>query len=169
MSAQIFVTAQPLDAAAFQPYGEIFAPLPGEPADALGDGWQCWYPLGTLDGQIAWQVGLVRSEARRRTIVEMERHLERPEWVFALDQALIQGVALSHPSTPSQPDIASFKAFILQPGQGVLIQKGVWHAVGLPAAEESLFYGFALAKETPDAQENSGWVAFAGDQRIRIV
>ncbi len=157
-----------LEPTAFQPYGVIAAPLHGQTADTSGEGWQCWYPLGELDENLAWQIGLVHSEARARIITSMERHLQRPEWVFALEQPLIQAVALSHPANPAQPDAASFKAFILYPGQGVLIEKGIWHAVGLPAGDTGIQYGFVLAKETPDTQENSGWVPFAGGQTVWI-
>jgi ureidoglycolate lyase len=98
----------------------------------------------------------------------MERHLQREKWVFALDKPLIQSVALSSEEQPQQPDPQSLRAFLLQPGQGVLIEAGVWHTAGLPTVEENILYGFVLGEEPDDPQENSGWIDLPENTLVKI-
>ena len=163
------VSTQPLDPLAFRPYGRMIAPLPGQTPDFQGEGWRCWVSLAELDSGIHWQAGMVQGEKRPLVMSEMERHLERPECVFALDRAVVQTVAFSRPDTPGVPDERALKAFVIQPGQGVMMDKGVWHGVGLPAGDESIRYLFLLGSDRFTSEsENSGWVPFASEVVVQI-
>jgi ureidoglycolate lyase len=168
MRKTLSIPLEPLSPQAFSPFGQVLMPLPGQPADTSGAGWQCWYPLARMAQGIDWQIGLVRTEPRPIVLDALERHLARPEWVLALDKPLIQTVALSGPQEAGAPDASTSKAFLIQPGQGVLLAAGVWHGVGLPAGKETTQYGFVLAAQPPDPHENSGWVSFSGNVTVKI-
>ena len=169
MSAFLEVIAEPLDEDAVRPYGRMIAVPKGHIADFSGEGWQCWVPLAELEDGLQWQAGLVHSAARPLLVSEMESHLERPEIVFALDRPLVQTVALPDETNLSIPDVRSVKAFVIQPGQGLFMEKGIWHGVGLPAGVEGVLYLFLLGSgELYEAGENSGWVPFAGGMVAQV-
>lgn len=169
MTGYLEVRAEPLTQDEVKPYGRMIAVPEGHAADFSGEGWQCWVPLAELEDGLQWQAGLVRSAARPLTVSEMESHLERPEAVFALDRPLVQTVALPDAVNLSIPDVRTVKAFVVQPGQGILMEKGIWHGVGLPAGPEGAVYLFLLGSgELYEAGENSGWVPFAGGVTVRV-
>ncbi|NIV38491.1 MAG: hypothetical protein GWN58_56470, partial [Anaerolineae bacterium] len=112
-------------------------------------------------------VGIVRTDPRPLLIEALERHLDREEWVYVLNQSMIQVVALSMPAAPHQPSAESVKAFLLEPGQGVIMDRGVWHSAGLPVGDQSVYYGFVLGRSRSDTgAEGNPWVPFAGHERV---
>ncbi len=98
--------------------------------DSQGEGWQCWYPLGVVPGE--GEIGLVRSTLTEPLIEFVECHPTRSEWVYAIDKPIIQVVALSD-SKSGSADPATTKAVLLKPGDGIIIQEGVWHAPAFSA------------------------------------
>ena len=168
MNKEIEVTLEPITPETFAHFGQVIAAWPTQPPDNSGEGWRCWYPVGGLAQDTKPLIGIVESQPRPLQVSQMQRHLQREEWVFALDKPLIQTVALSGEDNPQQPDPHSLRAFLLQPGQGVLIEAGVWHAAGLPAEAEITFYGFVLGEALDDPQENSGWVKLMENTLVKI-
>jgi ureidoglycolate lyase len=109
----------------------------------------------------------VRTDPRPLQVEALERHDDREEWVYALDQPVVQVVALSAPGQPDRPDAASVAAFLLRPGQGVVVERGIWHSAGLPAGQRSVYYGFVLGPARPDAPPPTNpWIPFAGGECI---
>jgi len=169
MTQERRIAIQPIAEAAFAPFGRVAGHVTARPPDAVGDGWACWYPVGELRDAAPLLVGLVRTDSRPLQVEALERHAEREEWVYALDQPVVQVVVLSAPGEPEQPDAASAAAFLLQPRQGVVVERGVWHSVGFPAGDESAYYGFVLGQPRSDAEvTGSPWVPFAGDAYVII-
>lgn len=166
MRSEYFVRVKTLDEVDLRSYAHPVR-IGDRPPDLSGDGWQCWYPIGKLPKYI-WQIGIVRTETALRILQRMERHLDREEWVFALDKPIIQALALSFSSTPQQPDAHSVQAILLHPGEGLIIAAGVWHAVGVPARGEGAFYGFLLGEPVQDGGD-SGWVPFANNVNVIII
>jgi ureidoglycolate lyase len=150
------------------PFGRLTGTAARPTPDITGDGWVCWYPAGEPD-ESAPQLGIVRTEPRPLVVTVMERHQDREEWVYALDRPYIQVVALSTPDDPQRPDISTARAFRIEPGQGLIMARGIWHAVGLPAEDQSTLYGFLLGKPGSDPEAaNSGWVPFGGGAQVVI-
>jgi ureidoglycolate hydrolase len=161
----LMVRIEPAVPGEIKEYGIITAMDEQRAPDNSGEGWKCWYPIGELKAGNARSIGIVRTEKQSRQIEAMEQHLDREEWVFALDHPIIQVIALSTDADMKVPDPASVKAVRLEPGQGVVIFPGVWHAAGLPAAAGITLYGFALGKATrPDV--DPGWVKFADNSAV---
>ena len=168
MNKEIEVTLEPLTPETFARFGQVIAAWPAQPPDNSGEGWRCWYPIGGLAQNPKPLIGIVESQPRPLQVAEMERHPQREEWVFALDKPLVQAVALSNEEQPQQPDPHSLRAFLLLPSQGVLIEAGVWHAVGLPAGDEDTLYGFVLGEALDNPLENSGWVKLPENTLVKI-
>ena len=149
------IRPEPLSAEAFRPFGQTVMPELGAEPDISGPTWDCWYPIGRVDGQRSLELGLV--EARRLTgpISHMERHEGRAELVIALDLPILQVVApVTSGSQP--PDAASVRAFIVRPGEAVVLAPGTWHAAGAPVAGDSVRYMFGLP-EREESDVDSGW------------
>lgn len=167
MGEQRRIHAQTLTASDFEPFGRAVGLTEGRSADVGGEGWACWCPVGALQDEGPLEIGLVRSEARPLVVEALERHLDREEFVYALEQPVIQVVALTSPGGGA-PDATSAKAFLVLPGQGVIMAPGVWHGVGLPAGERAITYGFILAEAGEEPGAGSPWVTFAEGEVLRI-
>jgi ureidoglycolate lyase len=170
MGSEVRIRIQSLDKDDFLAYGRVIAPGPDQPPDLTGRGWQCWYPLGELQTDYLQQIGIDRSEPGHRTISLMERHHNREEWVFAIDKPVIQVVSLPGDTTTDRPDPKKTQAFLLLPGQGVLINKGIWHAAGIAPGEDPVLYGFVLGKGSKEDEEiDEGMFPFFDDGVVKIV
>jgi len=173
MTRERRIAIQPIAEAALAPFGRAVgisssdSHAAARPPDAAGDGWACWYPVGELRDAAPLLIGLVRTDPRSLQVEALERHDDREEWVYALDQPVVQVVALSASGQPDWPDAASAAAFLLQPGQGVVVERGVWHSAGLPAGQRSVCYGFVLGPPRPGAPPTTNpWIPFAGGERL---
>ncbi len=80
----------------------------------------------------------------------MERHVSREELLIALDKEIIQPVAICQDieDPEERPDPKTVKAFRIKPGQGIIINKGVWHSPSYPVSGDAT-YLFAIEKK-PD-------------------
>ncbi len=169
MGKKRVVFARPLTESAIGVFGRAVRRETGAPPNVSGAGWSCWFPLGELHGSASLEIGLVQTEPRSLLVEAMERHPDREEWVYAIDQAFIQVVSLSQPDDNRRPDPDRARAFVLQPGEGIVMARGTWHAPGLPATDRATLYGFALSKPMPGSvPETEGWVDFRGGVNIRV-
>jgi ureidoglycolate lyase len=149
------------------PYGKIIAIEDKGRPEIQGEGWQCWFPLGKLQNDYQLEIGMVVAAPDHLVINKMEKHPNRTEWVFAIDKPYIQVVALSDTAT-QYPDNGTVRAFMINPGEGILINKDVWHAPGIAPFNDSVLYGFVLGrtKETDEAVE-LGLVEFKDEKFFR--
>lgn len=165
---EITLDIRPLDKDVFAPFGQA-VPRPAGPPTSTGDGFDCWFGVGTLFGR---DLRLGQVAARRPTggcIAAMERHPDI-ELLMPATSPLVQVVApgrdLADPQ--EEPDAGQAIAFLLQPGEAVVIAPGVWHAAALPACEETLYW-FAGLPHAPEAgREASPWIGFAGGAVLRL-
>jgi ureidoglycolate hydrolase len=169
MGKERVVFAQPLVESAIEVFGRAVRRETGAPPSASGAGWSCWFPLGQLHESAPLEIGLVQTEPRSLVVGAMERHPDREEWVYAIDQPLIQLVSLSEAADTRRPDPDRARAFFLQPGEGIIMARGTWHAPGFPATNLVTLYGFALSKPVPDSvAETEGWIDFRGGDTVRV-
>ena len=125
MSREYVVTAEPLTVGEFAPYGQAILP-PQHPAPKRGDDWDCWFPLGTFSvGTQA--VGIVTTRPTLAPITAMERE-PKTEFLLPITGPLIQAVALpgNLSDHSEEPDGATVRAFIIQPGQAIIMAPGTW-------------------------------------------
>lgn len=168
MVKEYLIKFQSLNQENFQHFGTVISPEPDQEPDLIGDGWQCWYPLGELQTDYPQQIGIVCSESGYRTVSQMERHQNRKEWIFAIDKPVIQVVSLPSEKEKDRPNPKNAQAFLLLPGQGVLINKGVWHAAGIAPGEDQVLYGFVLGKKSEAEGEDPGMIPYKNNEIIII-
>ena len=125
----VILPVEPFSAEAFAPFGVAI----GEPArapDVAGPASRLW--LIPFEGEGGFQLAFMRFARQPMRFSKMERH-------FAVTQgyAPLGGdpfVTVVAPATdPDDPDALpapeAFRAFLLNGRQGLLMHKGVWHAL----------------------------------------
>jgi ureidoglycolate lyase len=136
MGEGITLPVRQLTTEAFAPYGRVIHP-PDRAQDAEGPGWRWWAETVFLAGdERPWGVGYLDLEPAPPPRFDWaERHMRTPEAVVPLSGDVIVYVGpAEHLDEPDRaPDLASYEAFRVTSGTGVVLERGVWH--GAPLAE----------------------------------
>lgn len=153
----------------FAPYGQAVLGPTGKPNYA-GYRWTSLFPAGQAHVPLG-EVGWVLTEPLEELVVTgMEREPE-VEMIWPVTGSLIHVVALPGKLTDhaQQPDAATAKAFIIRPGQVIIMHPGTWHYASFPLEGKSTFYYF-LTKDHPrePGWEEVPWVPLQGNTSIRI-
>jgi ureidoglycolate hydrolase len=154
------VAARYLSVEAFGPFGEIVQVSAGTRPNLTGSTWNCWYPIARIPGSLPLLLGLVETRPLGGELTLMERHEGRVEVVIALDRPIVQVVA---PATNRllRPLANSVCAFIVRPGESLILAPGTWHAAAAPADGNVSRYLFGLP-EPSDSDVDSGWATVDG-------
>lgn len=160
------VRVEPLSPDSFAPFGTAVGVFERRDGDVAGPNWSGWYPLGEVPASLPLRIGLVETAPLDGPLQVMERHAERTECAFAIDGPVVFSVAHSS-ADGSAPDASTVHAFVVLPGQGIILPPCTWHAAGAPLGEAGARYLFGLAEESA-TEVNSGWVRFAGDQLVTV-
>jgi ureidoglycolate lyase len=160
MSVPDAIVAQPVTPENFAPYGRVYD-LMGD-ADAAviwtaGDGWNDGFtrtPLIAGSGHL----GITRGGGAPWSCVAMERHPGTEEAIFCAAEPVILAVApASEASAPHRDDI---KAFVIAPGQAVVMHRNVWHDACRGLSGPAPYYWMAVC-----GLGESPWVPVEGGPR----
>lgn len=129
------LAAEPLDAAAFAPFGEVIE-LPGRPQDADGPGWRWWGETHLLAAsEHGYGIGFLDLQPAASAFDWAERHMRSQELIAPLTGACL--VYVAPPERREQPGalppLDDFRVFRVEPGRAVLLAAAVWH--GAPLAD----------------------------------
>lgn len=136
------LAARPLGHDAFTRYGTVVE-RPQRPHDAEGPGWRWWAETATLAATGgAYGIGFLDLEPAPSRFDWAERHARSPEMIVALAGDCLVYVA---PADPGRDEPGPFEVFRLCPGQGVILDPGVWH--GAPLASSGRAAAMVLLRE----------------------
>jgi len=134
-----WVTARPLDAERFAPFGTVLAPR-GErrPIDLYGGSIDV-YRGGPIDADVPVEFLISRSSVREFRIEFLERHLRLAQSFFPLagggfiaavarPQAVLTQVGI--------PALEEIHAFIVPMACGITLHRGTWHEPPYPLGED---------------------------------
>jgi ureidoglycolate hydrolase len=167
MGREITIKPQELTVEGFAPYGQAILP-PQTPAPKRGDDWDCWFPLGSFSpGEVA--VGIVTTRPCGEPICAMERE-PKTEFLLPISGPVIQTVALPGDLSDhtQQPDATSAKAFIILPGQSIVMAPGTWHWAALSLKGEVLYYFITEPHPPEPGREDSPWISFQNGDTLRL-
>jgi ureidoglycolate lyase len=117
------ISPQPLTAHAFAPYGELVQHLGAEKRYDIPGAYAYTEPSAK---PMMWINRIGQHPQSAVTVDKMERHPHSPQaFVPLLPGRCLAVVAM--PNAQGEPDIASLKAFVTQPGQGVIYRPNIWH------------------------------------------
>lgn len=168
MSKKHIVIAEELTVEGFAPYGQAIL-SPDLPAPTSGEDWDCWFQLGDFSpGNHA--VGIVHTRPTDDLIRVMERE-PKTEFLLPITGPIVQAVAKPGDLTnhEQQPDPTTVRAFIIRPGQAIIMAPGTWHWASVPLASEEVIYYFVTEPHPPEpGREESPWVPFINNDTIEL-
>ena len=153
MSEAVSITAQPLTAEAFAPFGDVLD-VSGDPDKLINQG-MCgrYHDRAQMDFGPEGRAGISLFKAQPRslpyTLDLMERHPDGSQAFLpmSMDPFLVI-VAPDDGGKPGGP-----VAFVTQAGQGINFHRNVWHGVLTPLHEPGLFAVVDRIGETPNLEE----------------
>ena len=147
------LTAEPLTAAAFAPFGDVLE-ASGDPDKIINQG-LCgrFHDRARMDFGPDGRAGISVFRAELRTLpltLDMvERHPEGSQAFLPLDrEPFLVIVAEDSGGRPGTP-----RAFVTAPGQGVNYMRNTWHGVLTPVAGNGLFAVVDRIGDTPNLEE----------------
>ena len=150
MAKLVEVSVEPISAVAFAPFGQLIAEQDTTPPVFHGDGLRAWQ----LDCDIAGTTELmfVRYDYKPMVFSKIERHFNVTQCFIPLDGAAMVMV-VAPPTDPSDrsalPPPASLRAFLVGGDTGILLWKGVWHALNrFPIKPPAASFALITAMET---------------------
>lgn len=164
------ITPQIISKKAFAPYGQLLTGSIGKP-NYKGKGWSSLFPAASChlpNGEIGW---VVTKPQKQYVITGMEREPE-VEVIWPTNGPIIQTVDLpgNLKDHTQQPNIDSVKAFVVNPGQVIVMRPGTWHAPAFPAGKNQVLYYF-ITKDHPrePGWENTPWIPFSSEDKIILI
>ncbi len=138
---ETLLSPQPLDAAAFAPFGQVIAPSE--------DG----TPFGASDAQLVLTNGtprlyIMRLTSRGLAFDKITRHIRVTQCLAAIgggDWLLAVAPPLAPDDRAAMPDPGSIRAFRIDGPVGVKLHRGTWHAGPFFTAPEMDFLNLELA------------------------
>jgi ureidoglycolate lyase len=141
------IVPQPLTVAGFAPFGRCLS-LDGTPDPAVvataGPGWtdsRTLAPLIDGPGSLGLATGAVLPTAVRR----MERHDDTEEATFPAGRPFVLAVA---PAADAVPRAEAIRAFLVRPGQAVVLDRGTWHDAAYGVDGPTPYYWVAFCPNT---------------------
>ncbi len=158
------VVARPVTAENFVRYGKVYDLTGDEDPGVIwtkGDGWDDAFTCTPLiDG--SGHLGMTRGGSAPWPCTVMERHPLTEEALFCAAEPIVLAVAPA--SDADAPDHSEIEAFIITPGQAVVMHKNVWHDACRGATRATPYYWMAVC-----GLGESPWIPVTGGPRqIRI-
>jgi ureidoglycolate lyase len=127
------IAAEPLTADAFAPFGRAID-RPAAAPDAEGEGFRWWAETALLEPlERPYAIGWLDLEPPSALFDWAERHMRSPEAVLVTGGECL--LYAGPPDYPSEPErlcpLERFRAFRVHAGQGVVLDRGVWHGAPL--------------------------------------
>ncbi len=140
------IKAMPVTEENFKRFGVYTKVIKGEGRTGAG-GWRAWMTPDVAMDQVA-HFGMTKVAGMPFEVDKMERHTKTKELLICGDKPMVLALADTDPmsSGAKAEDIA---AFLIQPGEFVVIDKGIWHDACRSAQGDGCYYYF-LSLETDE-------------------
>lgn len=161
MIAPDAIVAQPATPENFSRFGTVYDLSNDTDPKAiwtLGDGWSDGFtrtPLMTGSGHL----GITRGAGAPWLCAAMERHPGTEEAIFCAAQPVVLAVAPASDADAANRD--EIEAFVIAPGQVVVMRRGVWHDACRGVSGPAAYYWMAIC-----GLGESPWVPVAGGPRL---
>ena len=139
------IKAVPVNSTNFKPFGTYYKVMDGAPRTGTG-GWKAWMTPDVCMDDVA-HFGFTMVKAMPFAVDTMERHSKTTELIVCGDRPLVLAVADSDPQGHAKAQ--DIKAFIISPGELVVMDRGIWHDACRCADGDSCYYYF-LSLETDE-------------------
>jgi len=133
---------EPISAEAFAPFGELVGPSPAGDRDALTAHW-----TGVARDRYGSEVAprTLSLPARPPQLGFIEAHPNSPQlsvtfdspWILTVVPGIVPGTEVGRDA-----DVSSARAFLVEPGVGVILRAGLWHGPVTSLGETSVLVIF---------------------------
>ncbi len=152
------IIVEPIEAAAFEPFGRVFVMGPPDEGDAAivltdGPGWSDAYTHDPLLATNA-SLGMTRAGGTPFELRQMERHPNTQEALFCAQDAIVLAVAPA--GTAGRPHVADVRAFSIPPGTVAVMKPGVWHDACRGLSGPTSYYWMATVRTGTEWQDVAG-------------
>jgi ureidoglycolate lyase len=133
----------------FAPFGEVIK-QPARAQDAQGPGWTWWGENHVLaGGDRNYAIGYLDLQPADLSFDWAERHMHSDELLIPMGgDCLVYVGPAEYPAEPTHlPELERFRVFRVREGQGVLLNKGVWHGAPM-AVDKHMNVAVVLLKDT---------------------
>lgn len=166
----IKINVEELNIEAFKPFGQVVLGSVGKP-NYEDRSWKSLFPVAKThlpQGELGWVIS--KKPQNGMVIKGMERE-PQIEIIWPVDKPIIQVVSLpgNLGDHSEQPDAESAKAFLIKPGQVIIMKPGTWHYAAFPASSKEVFYYF-MTKDHPrePGWENVAWIPLKKGKVIQL-
>lgn len=130
MSSRQIIHVEELTAPGFRPFGAVISPLADDHKFADRPSLLSPHSMLELPFEIEGTAALyvIRYPRQEMVATRFERHLTMTETRIALRDAVVFVVGVATPAD-ARPEPGSIRAFLIRPGAGIVLDRGVWHAV----------------------------------------
>ena len=126
----------------FKKFGRVVKSQNGEPTSQAED-YKFWSDIANYEITGETEIGICTVYKQNKDIINgMERHLETPEILIPIDAPFVL------PLLKEGEENAD--AFLVNIGEAVVIDKGVWHGACLPVGKTESSYFVIFKKDTPN-------------------
>lgn len=162
------VVIEPLSPQSASKYGKALT-FSDVSATSVGDWWKCWEGCAELSAGKQW-VGFVKAAAGIPLIAEMERE-PGTEMIIPVSGTIVQTVALGDPEgrRAAHADASTARAFVVRPGEALVLAPGVWHAAAFGLDGEASYFYVAERRKADQSEGRLGWVTIADSKLLQPV
>jgi len=155
------LTVKELTPSAFEPYGQVIG-VQGREPDGKGPGWRWWAETVVIPEVTApYTVGYLELAPDRLRFDWAEYHLQSAEMIVPMGADCLVYVG----PQGEEPYWSTFEVFRVRAGQGVILNRGVWH--GAPLAVDRPTNAIVLLRQ--GTGEDDVYKAIRADGPIEIV
>ncbi len=144
MTAPDQIVARHATAEAFARFGTVYDLAGGSDEKVVwttGNGWRDGFTHKPLIGG-SGHLGMTSGGAAPWHCTEMERHLGTEEAIFCADAPVVLAVAPA--SAAPAPRRDQIEAFVISPGQAVVMDRGVWHDACRGLTQPTAYFWMAI-------------------------
>jgi len=140
------IVARRVTAAEFSGFGQAIELLAGgtDVVTTHGAGWSDHRSLESVLGTPG-HLGLTIGSAEPLQVAAMERHLHTKEALFCAGAPVVVAVADTSGEHPHADDV---RAFVIEPGDVVILDEGIWHSACHGLGSPTPYYWLATADDS---------------------
>lgn len=139
------IKAVPVNSENFKPFGTYYQVVQGEGRTGTG-GWKAWMTPDVCMDDVA-HFGYTEVKGMPFSVDTMERHTKTTELIVCGNKPIVLAVANSSPDGAAKAE--DIQAFLISPGELVVMDRGIWHDACRCADGDFCYYYF-LSLETDE-------------------
>lgn len=133
----------------FKEYGYVISQSDAQP-NTNNEEFTYWGKVSQSEMSKLVSTGVLVCHERQNVVEKLERHVNTPEILAALEGDSVICVGKRHDGTGSPSEIKGIKAFRIKQGDAICMYSGTWHWIPFPENCKNSKFMVAFASGTED-------------------